>query len=1198
MFVSPSFYLQFSGAFQCFYEGTPQPGNPFQKELSLLLLLALEPDQDHPRQLLSQWLWPTASSSAQRNNMRQTLSRLRKLLSVDGRTAEALQISAQHISLMRKSDLNTDIWQAESALEPGKPLKEAGLTIISDYLTHRFSHYSVKHCDAFNARLTQAQKQFEHRITAQLLSYLDSIDLQHHEDGKKQIESLCRNLIVLAPGKQHAHLNLLRVLLEERRLDEANQVYADAQRIFPDFRQQLSHRDIYALSLQLDNSVEPGSQRQLPLSFLWISYCEEDFLNDDDCLNELLDIIDNWFRERQFHVLRQVTGEVLIYHAASSHLDRATDQLLLTFWSMNQVHAITSKMAVLLHGGNIRVAGNAEPANIMLLAHQAATQTIRQSLRCGIWMTEICRQRLSRSNGLKIRSAQQDNLFRIYGLEQSTSISHLEYSSPLSALIGREEESRIFQQSWQKAQNHGSDTLLIIGEPGIGKSRFLSECCQAVAVDGSDASLTLLKGQQQNDEPFSVFSDWLRRDFIPAEVNDVSIWLSTRFGWLKEKSACIAYLVQSNEPVVTRLAKQPAAYIHKEISKQLLALMHAITGHEQAAILAIEDMHWIDDDSMNVIRQLMQHPPNSTLILATSRPELEADDLEAKLLRLQGLSSAHIQELIQRKLSDDVIPKNLLDSAIQRADGNPLFAEALSALLLEESTDKRIPESLLELLVFRLNLLGEELLTVISAASVIGREFDVFGLSDILDKPSDQIAELLITAHQNELLEQRSGDRYLFKHYLIYQAAYELLDQTYRRTLHRRAAEYIERGNLHPMQYRSLDSHWLKSGSPANAMKYRLLHCDRLIALSSYQEALDYNQQTLAYFESGEVNNTEQHIDCLHKQGQLAMMLRGYGDPLIVESSRKEIELARKTQNLRAEYFAHLVLWFTSSSRQGHEAAVDEALTLQQIAIALDDLPLQVQAHYCLANGYMFMGEFEKSEAACHWAIQHADAEYDNQVDYFGEHAVVLCLSFLAWIDQFRHNNLDAALKKFDRAIQLAEEIDHSYSLAFAQGFRILLLSWVDRFDLVEKYLPSQRQLADDYHFAFWQVAGNLVHQLCLIKNGVSDNCQAMQKELDIILQIIPGHFVSFAIFHIKALATLEDWQGLKDHTQALLAFADTKTDRYHLADLYYHMSLIPDVTLQQESLHKAKRWVSTIGSPHVAEKIKNTVYTESLNDA
>ena len=41
----------------------------------------------------------------------------------------------------------------------------------------------------------------------------------------------------------------------------------------------------------------------------------------------------------------------------------------------------------------------------------------------------------------------------------------------------------------------------------------------------------------------------------------------------------------------------------------------------------------------------------------------------------------------------------------------------------------------------------------------------------------------------------------------------------------------------------------------------------------------------------------------------------------------------------------------------------------------------------------MFMGEFEKSEAACHWAIQHADAEYDNQVDYFGEHAVVLCLS-------------------------------------------------------------------------------------------------------------------------------------------------------------------------------------------------------------
>ncbi|WP_339867277.1 AAA family ATPase [Pseudohongiella nitratireducens] len=1186
MYFSPPFYLQFSGAFQCSFEGTTQSGNPFQKELSLLLLLALEPDQDHPRQLLSQWLWPAASSSAQRNNMRQTLSRLRKLLSAEGKITEALQITAQHISLARQADLETDIWQAESALEPGKPLAEASLTIITDYLTHRFSHYSLKRCDAFNVRLSQAQQQFEQRITAQLLAYLDSIDLQHHKDGKKQIESLCRNLIVLAPGKQQAHLNLLRVLLEERRLDEANQVYANAQRIFPEFRQQLSHRDIYSLSLQLDSPVKPGTQRQLPLSFLWISYCEEDFLNDDDSLNDLLDIIDTWFRERQYHVLRQVTGEMLIYHAASTHLDRATDQLLLTFWSMNQAHAITQKMAVLLHGGSIRVAGNLDPVNIMLLAHQASTLTIRQSLRCGLWMSEICRQRLSRSSDLLISSAQQDNLFRIYDIEQSTAISSLEYSSPLPELIGRDDEIQLFRQQWQRVLNNETGALLIIGEPGIGKSRFLTECCQQVSSDVNDTDLTLIKGQQQNNEPFGVFTDWLQREFIPPEVNDVSTWLSARFGWLKEKSACIAYLVQSEEPVVTRLAKQPAAYIHKEISKQLLALMHAITGHNQPAILAIEDMHWVDTDSIDVIRQLIQHPPNNTLILATSRPEFDTDSLNADLLRLQGLSSKHIEVLIRSKIADDVFPEYLLENATRRADGNPLFAEAISALLKEGNTDKRIPESLLELLVFRLNLLGEELLTVISAASVIGREFDVFSLSDLLDKPTSYLSELLQTASQYELLELRSNDRYLFKHYLIYQAAYELLDHSYRRTLHRRAAEYIEHGTLHPMQYRSLDAHWLKSGSPANAVKYRLLHCDRLIALSSYQEALDYNQQTLTYFESGELDNTEQHIDCLHKQGQLAMMLRGYGDPLIVEFSRKEIELARQTQNLRAEYFAQLVLWFTSSSRDGHEAAVDEALTLQQIAIALDDLPLQVQAHYCLANGYMFMGEFDKAEAACLWAIKHADDNYDSQVDHFGEHAVVLCLSFLAWIDQFRHNDLDAALKKFDRAILLAEEVDHSYSLAFAQGFRILLLAWTDRFDLVEKFLPSQRQLADDYHFAFWQVAGKLVNQLCLIRNGTVDDCQEIREQLDVILQIIPGHFVSFAILHIKALAILEDWEALKKHTSQLLAFADTKTDRYHLADLYYHLSLVPDANLKAESISKAQRWVTTVGSPHVANKL------------
>jgi DNA-binding SARP family transcriptional activator len=1186
MSASTPFYLQFSGAFQCFYEGMPLMGNPFQKELSLLLLLALEPDQEHPRQLLSQWLWPAASSSAQRNNMRQTLSRLRKLLSVEGRTADALQISAQHISLTRQGDINTDIWHAEFSLDPGLPLNEPCLTTISDYLSHRYSHYAVKRCDAFNGRLEQAQQQFEHRITHQLLLYLDSIDLKHHEQNHAQIELLCRNLITLAPGKQQAHHKLLRLLLDEKRFEEASQIFQQAQRIFPEFRQQLSHRDISTLSLQLDAASQSITQRQMPLSFLWIGYCHEDFLNDADHLERSLDIIDSWFKAHHYHVLRQVTGELLIYHNASSQQDRATDQLLLTFWALNQTHAITNKMTALLHGGHIRMGGDHTPSDLMLLTHQASRQIHQQSLRCGLWMSELCRQRLSRSHDLIISSEQQGKLFRIFDVKQLTTISQLEYSTPLSALIGRDPEIETFQKAWDQVVQGSSASLLFIGEPGIGKSRLLSECCRQATAQHANIELTSLKGLQQNDEPFNVFSDWLRREFIPAEVNDVSTWLSTRFGWLKEKCACIGYLVQSDEAIVKRLSKQPAAYIHKEIGKQLLTLLHAMSDNSTPMILAIEDMHWMDEDSLNVIQQLMQHPPDRTLILATSRPEFNPDNLNVDLLRLKGLSAQHIQTLIKRKLSSDIIPKGLLESAIQRADGNPLFAEALSALLKKGNSDGRIPESLLELLVFRLNLLGEELLTVISTAAVIGREFDVFSLSDLLETPTENLGELLQIASQHELLEPRSDDRYLFKHYLIYQAAYELLDAPYRRNMHRRIAEHIERNNLHPAQYRILDTHWLESGNPARAIRYRLLHCNRLISLSSYQEALDYNQQTLTYFESGEIENAEQHIDCLHKQGQLAMMIRGYGDSLTVEYSKKEIELARKTRNLRAEYFAHLVLWFTSSSRDGHEAAVDEALTLQQIAIALDDLPLQVQAHYCLANGYMFLGEFEKSEAACHWVLEHADDEYDRQIDNLGEHAVVLSLSFLAWIDQFRHNDLDAALEKFDRATKIAEEVDHSYSLAFAQGFRLLLLCWTDRFDLVEKYLPSQRQQADDYHFAFWQVAGNLVHQLCQIKSGQVRDCQVMREQLDIILQIIPGHFVSFAIFHIKALAMLADWEGLKKYTNELIAFADTKTDRYHLADMYYHLSLVPDSELREQSLRNAEYWVSSLGAPHVAAKL------------
>ncbi|MEX2505677.1 MAG: AAA family ATPase [Pseudohongiellaceae bacterium] len=1168
--------IQFAGSFELKVHGTRVACRPFQKELSLLLLLVLEPDLEHSRISLGRFLWPQVSAQGQSNNLRQILSRLRNLLSDDGSVAGALQITNRTVALRTDADVSTDLWSIDELLND----QNGPVSLISDYPTHRFRNYSVKNCPDFNTHLKNRITLFELKLSKFLEQWLERhIDLAEF----KTVELICRQLLLLDPENQSSYLRLLRLNIQQNRKNEAKSVFQQAVNKFPDFSSQLGQREHGFLSLDIDESTASRNVRQLPMSFLWIGYSHETFAADTQVLFKMLEKVESWFRKQKFNVISQITGEMLIYHTEAALQDRATGNILLEWWSLLQDFPDAKDLVVLLFGGNVKASTTLESQSVMLLSHEASTIISGNQLRRGIWITKLCQQRLQRLHSLQIEYKKHGTLHEVLDIAQSPLITQWEHASACTPLIGRTSEMERLKNCWRNVMGGGAHATLIQGDPGIGKSRLIAEFRDFVEIGGGKTHA--LQCHQHQAEPFSVFIDWIKRELLPKNANRKSTYLIDTFDFSAERGVFVDYLLHNISKPVEKLAKLPAAYLHKELVESLLELIRVTSTPNAATILTVEDLHWIDDASLSVLQQLCMNSPQRIMILMSARPEFKCETLQAETIELPSLNASETSSLIRSIVPDELGESPLLETAVFRADGNPLYAEELAAIINSPDTSIDVPESLIELLVYRINSLGE-ISIIATTAAVIGREFDLNTLAVLLEADEIALNNKLQKICATGLLEARKEHRYLFKHYLIFQAAYNMLAIETRQALHRKLAILLEKSSLKPSQYRLLDMHWVAGGDPVKAVKYRRLHSQRLIALSSYQEAYEYNRLTLDYFDDGIVDDVEGHIHCLEMQGHLTMMLKGYGNEDIVKHSESGIKLAKSIGDYRAEYFSHLALWFTSSSRQGHFAAVKEGHELLDIANRLDDLSMQMQAHYCLGNGHFFMGKMDEAEKAFQWVLSRSSNDYDNQVDLFGEHAVVVSQSFLAWIEQFKYNNLDKALLRLEEAILMAEEVDHSYSLAFAHGFRVMLLAWADRHDLLEKYLPIQKKLADEYHFAFWQTAGSIVEELGLIIKGESNSLDRLNAGIETIKIVIPGHYITFASFQIKAQAALQQWQLLDQSIEGLIEIAEQKMDRCQLAEMYYQRSLIPMYKEKQQAIELARFWAHESGAPHVLQRL------------
>ncbi len=372
----------------------------------------------------------------------------------------------------------------------------------------------------------------------------------------------------------------------------------------------------------------------------------------------------------------------------------------------------------------------------------------------------------------------------------------------LTPLVGREEELRLLRRRWDRAVRGEGQLALIVGEPGIGKSRLVEEF-RATLGETPHTFVELSSSQLLQNTPLHPIAEWGRQRFGADEPGD------RRLADLENTLRLIGLDPAEYAPLIAPLVDIPlpeeraAKFAPEELRRrQLTALVtwFLAGARSQPAALAFEDLHWADPTTLDLMARLAERGAQAPLlVIGTARPEFRPPwSLRSHhtAISLSPLDRADVAQMVGEIASRHALSNEVIEGVSDRTGGVPLFVEEVTRLLLERGVEggaQAIPPTLQQSLAARLDRLGEAR-EIAQIGAVLGRDFAypllraVAGVADpglqtALDRLAD--ADLLFTEGAPPQATYR------FKHALIQDAAYESLLKSRRQTLHKRAAETL-----------------------------------------------------------------------------------------------------------------------------------------------------------------------------------------------------------------------------------------------------------------------------------------------------------------------------------------------------------------------------------------------------------------------
>jgi tetratricopeptide (TPR) repeat protein len=452
-------------------------------------------------------------------------------------------------------------------------------------------------------------------------------------------------------------------------------------------------------------------------------------------------------------------------------------------------------------------------------------------------------------------------------------------------MIGREIELRLLQEALTLTLEDGeTQVVTVVGEAGVGKSRLLFEFSNWT--DLLDETVWFFQARATQPsmlQPYSLTRDLFSFRFQILDSDSLET-VHDKFvdgveGFLggdsKVEAELIGQLVGfdfSDRPSVVEALKNADQF--RTHALEYLGEFFTTASKMHPVVIHIEDIHWADDRSLDLINNLVRENTRLPLfVICMARPGLyerrpqwgegQRFHERIQLEPLSQLSSRRLVKELLKKMPE--IPSELRDLIVDRADGNPFYIEELIKALIDDGviikgekawgvdstrlSTVRVPPTLTGVLQSRLDTLPTPLHQLLQRASVVGRMFwdaAAVHLSRDAGLSEDDLGSMLEDLREREMVLRREESsfagttEYVFRHAILRDVTYETIVPRHRRALHRLVGDWLlemggERAGEHTLL---VAEHYTLAGEPALAAEHLRRAGEAATKVGAYEEAL------------------------------------------------------------------------------------------------------------------------------------------------------------------------------------------------------------------------------------------------------------------------------------------------------------------------------------------------------------------------
>ena len=583
-------------------------------------------------------------------------------------------------------------------------------------------------------------------------------------------------------------------------------------------------------------------------------------------------------------------------------------------------------------------------------------------------------------------------------------------------LVARRTEMRTLREALRRAAGGEAVGLLVSGDAGVGKSRLAAEL---VALARAEGHLVLTGRCLDTTEaalPYLPFAEVTRG----LAENDTQ---------LVDDHQALRRLLPDHHPHADA-AGEDRNLGQLQLFDALSAAL-ADASLQQPVVVVVEDLHWADRSSRDLLAFLLARLSRQRLLLVGT---LRSDDLHrrhplrpllAELVRLPAVERLHVEpftpgdaQTYVRTLADDSLPDDVLHRIAARSEGNAFMAEELVSAATDE-----VPQELAEVLLARVERLSPATQRVMRLASVLGRRFTHERLSAAADVPPAELDDALreAVAH-NVLVTEGSAETYAFRHALLREAVYADLLPGERSRLHAEAARALAGDTAHgaaaALAHHSMESHDLPGALAASVLAAR--EADEVGAPA---ETLMHTERALQLWRAVDDAERVSGVDELALTRWAAKAAAASGEPdRAIAHSRSAIELvdrrgdALESADVRRKYAHYL---FTLD---GHEQrAYDTSYEAWQLVADREPSATKAWTQASLARSLASLDRLDEAGQLAEAAMQTARAVPGAGPQTAAEADALITRTIC--IDR-KQGSLDRVLELLSEAVDLAAKAE------------------------------------------------------------------------------------------------------------------------------------------------------------------------------